>query len=432
MDISLTTITTILQGLANIPAMIYLCNFKVKDVLKKPLFWITFAIYIAVASYIAANDNNWVGIGVTLNLIMYYFMLIINLRVPIKEAILSGTLGYIVVTLIESIELGIAMLLGIHYEWIDTVNIPTFIILALLIPLTYLTFKYIPILRFKNSLKASQYVITILVILSTFIVTIPILFTPKLSLAPRVATELVIIAAIIMITLLTLEEMSERNRSEQLRHYKTYLPIVEDMIKNIQVTQHSYNNQLLSLSGIIDSSTDLEQMRAALKELKKAPIKASSKGYQFLHLENKLLAGLLYQKANAAADAGFELNVTIRQYAFDSRLSNFDIIDVTGIIIDNALEHCEDKSVPIYITIGKTAKSKDNRYYIKVENAGPTVDSAYIHNIFKKGHTSKASKEGHGFGMYILKNKIEKCDGTVVISNSKRNNHRMISVEIEA
>ena len=170
MDISLTTITTILQGLANIPAMIYLCNFNVKAVFKKPLFWITFAIYIAVASYIAANDNNWVGIGVTLNLIMYYFMLVINLRVPIKEAILSGTLGYIVVTLVESIELGTAMLLGIHYEWIDSVNAPTVFILALLIPLTYLTFKYIPILRFKNSLKASQYVITILVILSTFIV----------------------------------------------------------------------------------------------------------------------------------------------------------------------------------------------------------------------------------------------------------------------
>ncbi len=107
-------------------------------------------------------------------------------------------------------------------------------------------------------------------------------------------------------------------------------------------------------------------------------------------------------------------------------------MDITGILIDNAIEHSEAGAKDIYVTLGQPIKSDSARYYIKVENAGPVVSEESINNMFKKGHTSKSDKSGHGLGMYILKDKVNKCKGKVTVSNTTRSDVRMIAVEVEA
>jgi sensor histidine kinase regulating citrate/malate metabolism len=256
-------------------------------------------------------------------------------------------------------------------------------------------------------------------------------YTHQYTFIPGVSNSVVLIIAFAFIIILMLEEMAERSRGEQLYYYETYIPIIDQMIKGVQLTQHSYNNQIMSLTGIIESDMDKDEMRSAIKNLTGQSVNATRADYHFLHLENRLLAGMLYQKVKHAEELGYNLDFTIRKYSCESEMSDFDIVDITGILIDNAIEHSEDGAKDIYVTVGQPIKSESSKYYIKVENAGPVVSEESINNMFKKGHTSKSDKSGHGLGMYILKDKVNKCKGKVTVSNTTRNDVRMIAVEVE-
>ena len=108
-----------------------------------------------------------------------------------------------------------------------------------------------------------------------------------------------------------------------------------------------------------------------------------------------------------------------------------DIIYITGILIDNAIEHLDEGGNNIYISIGQPPDSDSDKSRIKVENPGPDVTKDFISRMFKKGVTSKSNKEGHGFGMYILKSKVNKNNGKVIVSNTMRNGEKMLAVEVE-
>ena len=59
------------------------------------------------------------------------------------------------------------------------------------------------------------------------------------------------------------------------------------------------------------------------------------------------------------------------------------------------------------------------------------MDSTLLTNMFKRGHTSKKEKTGHGYGMHILKSIINKNKGKVTVSNTTRDGVTMIAVEVE-
>ena len=202
-------------------------------------------------------------------------------------------------------------------------------------------------------------------------------------------------------------------------------------IHNVQMTQHTYKNHIMTLKGLLDLNVDNEDMKDAIYKLASKSESGEEPDYDILHIENKLLAGLFYQKMFYAKKAGYNMHFEILKSRYESRLDDFDLIDIAGILIDNAIEHCFEDSQDIYVTIGQTSNSESNRFRLKVENSGPKVSSEYISNMFKRGATSKENKSGHGLGMYILKTKVNKSKGKISVYNTERDGVGMIAVEVE-
>lgn len=145
------------------------------------------------------------------------------------------------------------------------------------------------------------------------------------------------------------------------------MPIVDEMIENIQKRQHLYNNQLLSLSQLTDSYDNYEDLCKAIKDITQIDDRHRY-SYDYLHLNNKLLAGLLFSKVNAALKKDIQIIVTIFNYDYTSNCSDMEIIDLAGVLIDNAIEACSPDDT-IFISIGqRTDNIQSDSFRIKVEN----------------------------------------------------------------
>ena len=156
--------------------------------------------------------------------------------------------------------------------------------------------------------------------------------------------------------------------------------------------------------------------------------------YDFLHLNNKLLAGLLFSKVNAALKKDIQIIVTIFNYDYTSSCSDMEIIDLAGVLIDNAIEACRPDDT-IFISIGqRTDNIQSDSFRIKVENPGPAATSEFIHDIFTKKYTSKTEKDGHGLGLSIVKGIVKKYNGQISVENTthtETSDIRYLSIEVE-
>ena len=133
-------------------------------------------------------------------------------------------------------------------------------------------------------------------------------------------TANILFAAVITI-LIILQSFDDMKRKHSLKDYSTYMPIVDEMIENIQKRQHLYNNQLLSLSQLTDSYDNYEDLCKAIKDITQMDDRHRY-SYDFLHLNNKLLAGLLFSKVNAALKKDIQIIVTIFNYDYTSNCSD--------------------------------------------------------------------------------------------------------------
>ena len=105
------------------------------------------------------------------------------------------------------------------------------------------------------------------------------------------------------------------------------------------------------LSQLTDSYDNYEDLCKAIKDITQIDDRHRY-SYDFLHLNNKLLAGLLFSKVNAALKKDIQIIVTIFNYDYTSSCSDMEIIDLAGVLIDNAIEACRPDDT-IFISIGQ-------------------------------------------------------------------------------
>lgn len=206
-----------------------------------------------------------------------------------------------------------------------------------------------------------------------------------------------------------------RTRSE-LKTYNIYTSIVSNMIENILKKQHDHRNNIAALAESCDND-DMQKLSDRLEDITRHSV-SDTAAYSFLHMENQLLVGLLYCKYQDALYQNKDMQVQINMYNYKSRARDLEIVDMAGVLIDNALEATSD-SEKIYITIGKRlSEQTDHRFYLQIENPGPMVSEDVLKKMFSPYVTSKEDKSGHGLGLNILKNTVKKYEGMLTVTNT--------------
>ena len=216
-----------------------------------------------------------------------------------------------------------------------------------------------------------------------------------------------------------------QSTQEELDAYHKYLPIVEDLINEVRMHQHNYDNAIQSFAALPLTCPDYESITDALNKYsedafhKNIPI-------DLLKLNYKLVAGFLCFKKNEALKQGKILHITVHNFALQTTLPEYTLMECIGILIDNAMEAvAEGTIIPISID------SQNAQVYVEITNPGPFIDDDLLEKMFQKGYTTKNSNpKEHGLGLSYLYEKVRKYHGAIICSNQKQNGQNYITFKL--
>lgn len=224
-------------------------------------------------------------------------------------------------------------------------------------------------------------------------------------------TALSLIIIFINFTILKNSLMNE-HAYNKLKVNEQYLPIIDELISDIRMRQHDFKNHLQALNMMIYASKDKEDMIKRFESYH-GQIAYKEEINEFLKYSNKVIAGFLYGKKSQAEAQNIKFNIFINEHTSESKVHDYEWIEILGILIDNAIETgVEDNEIIVIID------KEEDMNMLMVKNKHPYLEKEVIHNMFNKGVSSKSKvKISRGYGLYNVKKIISKYKGSIEAYN---------------
>lgn len=267
--------------------------------------------------------------------------------------------------------------LSVFYNYVERENtIMKFVILSV-----YVLYYTLTVLWYLSLENMMDYVIAILVILAITLLTNTIVLANS-----KIHKEI----------------------KRKLELYEVYFPIIDDIVDEIKARQHDYHNHIQAISGIknklaCEVTTEVEEYASQLIE---RDVWAT-----LVKMDNKILMAFLYSKYKHAEDIGIDMKIVVDSFFTQSRYKNYELVEIYGILIDNAIEAAlETKERRVVIITG----SENNRNTLEVINSANNIQTHHLQRIFDFAYSSK-SGEGRGIGLFKLKKLIDREKGTIMV-----------------
>lgn len=219
-----------------------------------------------------------------------------------------------------------------------------------------------------------------------------------------------------------------RSQKKELMMYQLYIKPLEELVKGIRVRQHEFDNHLnaiLNMHFTIDNYAELVKCQSEY-------IGAISRSEEnrllpLLRISDKVLAGFLYSKIKGVNDR-VEIQVEVRSREIISGVSEHSLIEIVGVLVDNAIEACEEGG-----TIQIVLDSAEDHLIFQIANTYKKLSYEEISRFFEPGYTTKQkSKRKRGLGLVRVKQLVEKYHGEITVGQeaSGTDNYIQFTVKI--
>ena len=141
-------------------------------------------------------------------------------------------------------------------------------------------------------------------------------------------------------------------------------------------------------------------------------------------IDNKVIAGFIYSKLKLAKLRNITLDVNIGTKLDKLPIEEYELIEILGILIDNAIEASVFNDV-IYLDINKNNDSLE----VLLRNPYKYTSNLEFSKMFELGYSTK-SKNSRGYGLYNVKNIVQNNKGNILFSNSTINNNNYITIGV--
>ena len=214
-------------------------------------------------------------------------------------------------------------------------------------------------------------------------------------------------------------------QQHDLECFKTYQPMMADLIKDLRSKQHDFDNHLTAVRMLPYTYRDYESLKNALINYSDNMV-SEYRESELLRINLSVVAGFIYSKMINAEKNGKTLNVIVRQHTLKSCMPEYEIIRILGILIDNALEAGD---APGSATL--SLDSSQNQIIISTMNKGPVLSSDLRRNMFTYGYTTKTiDKQHHGYGLPNMKKLVDEYEGKICLDNRTISGQNYICFEV--
>ena len=285
----------------------------------------------------------------------------------------------------------------------------TTIMISLVLLLRFTTLgKKIRLSEFLSGYKSIN-----IIILNLFVF---FLFIKLLASNDLMDTEIVIQVTVLGLILLGIncyfyiylyKVLNEKMKSEIK---KSFNPLINDLMGKVKANEHEYKNHLNTIWSIAQISSP-EEVKSKIKEYMSSIVDDSEEFSMLVDVENTIVKAVLYNKGQRAEKLDVKYNYRVNSNLKDISLDNSELTVVLSNLLNNAIEATsiiDKKEIEVDI-------SEDNKsYIINVRNYTEGLKAESLSNIFKMGYSTKG--EGRGYGLYNVKQIVEKHKGKIQIS----------------
>lgn len=247
--------------------------------------------------------------------------------------------------------------------------------------------------------------------------------------------ETAVIINLIMTTYLAIAQFKtskkEKIDKEKLNLQKLYKEAYDKLLEGIRKRQHDFHNHITAIKGMNYIYQDFDELVAKQNEYCNKIMVDNSFNHLVYNCKSPVLDGFLYTKLTSALENGIKVNCkAVLQNIEESDYDIFDLIEVMGILIDNAVEavmqnnNADEKRIDISIF-----QNEEEKIIIKVYNTSPFVPYEKFQIFFSEGYSSKG--EGRGSGLAKVKKISEKYNGRILVENIKRDNKNWVKIGIQ-
>ena len=190
-----------------------------------------------------------------------------------------------------------------------------------------------------------------------------------------------------------------------------YVPIVEELISQVRARQHEFNNRMMAIEAAVASADTLEEARKEVTALT-GSIGISLNDRELLSCDSKMIAGMLFGKIKQAEAANRHIELSLHGLFKKTVTPETEWIEAIGILLDNAIE-----ASPKGSTVFLSSKKQGDFLELTVSNPAPPLSNTEFMALFGKGVTTKANRDGHGFGLYNILRMTERYHGKILTRN---------------
>ena len=233
-----------------------------------------------------------------------------------------------------------------------------------------------------------------------------------------------IMVLFIVIGWLLYEQRRTQVMETRMQVIEEYIPIIDELVVEVRSRQHEFSNKLMAISSILHTAERIEDAERQVAQYVEN-VQLTSGQYELLNMDHKVVAGFLYTKMKRIEQLNMKLEIdrTVAVSAFPCE--DYDLIEVLGILIDNAMEACFGGD-----TIIIRMNHKENHYELTVSNPADYLTNEQFLKLFQFGYSTKSTYTNkRGFGLYNVQQIAKQYNGKIIARNEQQEN--MITIGIQ-
>jgi sensor histidine kinase regulating citrate/malate metabolism len=195
----------------------------------------------------------------------------------------------------------------------------------------------------------------------------------------------------------------------QLQQLSGELDAVRSLAESLEAQNHEAANRLHTVVSLIEIGRPDRAREFAVSELQFAQAMTDR---VVGSVGDPVLASLLLAKIAQAQERGVLLGLDVGDESLATRLPAQDLVTVVGNLLDNAIEAA--RGVPEPRRVELRARTSPLAVDLAVTNTGAELDAEELASMFDRGWSTKA-EPGHGLGLALVRDTVERWQGTVVV-----------------
>lgn len=219
-----------------------------------------------------------------------------------------------------------------------------------------------------------------------------------------------------------------QKKNDELELQKVYDGTYKKLLNEVRRKQHDYKNQMSAVYSMYLVAQSLEELVSMQKEYMDIITSDNQFDSILTSCDNSILAGYLYYKCSSCNNGGIVIEHEIHMQHASCSFALHEIIEVLGILIDNACENIE-KEESSNKKISLTLKEDEEKIILSVANPAKKFSVSEIDRMFSRGYSTKG--KDRGIGLARISELVRKNAARIKVGNFIDRNENWIVFTLE-